>query len=89
MPGKTTPNLGAIPAFADWGGDYFSRAVISAAATALMHNTGCKSQPNYLNYFIVMTAGLANAGAIASSFNCLNFDTITLLFAVLLSAVQP
>ena len=52
-----------------------SRAVISAAA--LMHSTGCSSRPDYLNYFIVMTAEIANAGARSSSFNCLNFDTIT------------
>ena len=54
-----------------------------------MHSTGCSSRPDYLNYFIVMTAEIANAGARSSSFNCLNFDTITLLFAVLLSVVQP
>ena len=75
MLSKTTP-IPVIPAFADWGGDCFSRAVISATAAALMHSTGCKSQPDYLNYFIVMTAEIANAGAKASSFNCLNFDTI-------------
>ena len=77
MLSKTT-SIPIIPAFADWGGDCFSRAVISATATAaaLMHSTGCKLRPDYLNYFIVMTAEIANAGAKTSSFNCLNFDTI-------------
>ena len=76
MLSKTT-SIPIIPAFADLGGDCFSRAVISATVAALMHSTGCKSQPDYLNYFIVMTAEIANAGARSSSFNCLNFDTIT------------
>ena len=60
------------------------------SATGRMYSTGYKSQPDDFNYY-KMTAVIAVAGA--SSFNCLNFDTVSAGHAgpaaVLLSAVAP
>ena len=70
---ETTSIPAVALAFADWGEDCSLRAVMSA--TAHMHSTGCRTQPDYSNYFIAMFAVIADASA--SSFNCLNFDTAT------------